>query len=177
MLHHQSSQHSNEQGRVRGGIDVAANLAEPHPFLDQLLHRSPEFLVRFGHLAPNLAQRTKRLADQHVHRVSIARSSRTQIRFCRDEQRFHSVPSRQRGFHHFCKVVLQAFGHRAYQRTLRSEAMADQSVAVTGQVADFHQRRPAAALPFDQFERRVEHPLIGELASLRLCAAAAWRAL
>ena len=34
-----------------------------------------------------------------------------------------------------------------------------------------------AGLAFDQLECGIEHPLIGELASLRLCAAPALRAL
>jgi len=82
----------------------------------------------------------------------------------------------QCGLDQFRELVLQALGHRAHQCSLRSEAMADESVAVARQLADFHQRGPAGALAFDQFERRVDHSLIGQLAPLSLGAAPAWRA-
>ena len=177
MLHHQSSQHPYKQGGVGRRIDIAANLSESHAFLDQLLRRHPELPVRQGHLAANLAERTERLADQHIHRVPIAGGGRAQIRFRGDYQGLQSVQAGQRGLQHFGKFVLQAFGHRAYQRALGAEAMADEAVAVARQLADFHQRRSAAALAFDQFEGGVDHSLIGQFAPLRLGAAPAWRAL
>src|ERR1039458_6732782 len=130
-------------------IDIAADLAGSHSFFDQLLHRHPKFTVRLRHLASNLPERTERLADQHVHRVAIARCGHAQTSLCRDDQRFHPMEPCQRGLQQFCELTLQALGHGAYQRALRSEPMAYEPVTVAGQLADFHQRRPAASLAFN----------------------------
>src|ERR1019366_10504318 len=124
MLHYQSSKRSYEQRRIRGRIDIAADLAGSHSFFDQLLHRHPKFTVRLRHLASNLPERTERLADQHVHRVAIARCGHAQTSLCRDDQRFHPMEPCQRGLQQFCELTLQALGHGAYQRALRSEPMA-----------------------------------------------------
>ena len=170
MLHHQSSKRSDQERRVRGGIDIAAYLAILHSAFDQLPHRHAKLMIGFGHLSSNLAHRTERLADQHVHRVAIARYCRSQIGLSGHRQRLQPMAPGQCGFHQLREFMLQAIGDRTYQRAFRSEAMGDESVAVARQVADFHQRGPAPALSFDQFECGIEHPLIRQLASLRLRA-------
>src|SRR5208282_3892487 len=63
----------------------------------------------------------------------------------------------------------------AYQLALRPEPMADESVAVARQLADFHQGSAAASLALDQLERGIEHSLIGQFPPRRLRAMPGWR--
>src|SRR5271166_246161 len=160
MLHHQSPKRSHKQRCVSGRIDIAAYLADSHSLFDQLLHRQTEIMVRFGHLAANLLKRSERLADQHVHSIAITGRCRAQVSLGRYDQCLQPMKPRQRGLQKFCELTLEVQGGSAYQLALRPEPMADESVAVARQLADFHQGSAAASLALDQLERGIEHSLI-----------------
>src|SRR5260370_32593139 len=94
MLHYQSSKRPHKHRSVCMRIDVAADLAAMHSLFDQLLRRQPKAIVSVGHLAANLRQWTESLADQHVHRIAIARCRSAKIGLRCDDQGLQPMQSR-----------------------------------------------------------------------------------